>query len=55
MTTIILTIIATIACITFVPTMAIIMGYEITPLDKTPAWLEKSYKKVVKVLDKLFA
>jgi hypothetical protein len=53
--TIILTIIATIACITLVPTMAIIMVYELTPLDKTPAWVEKSYNKIVKVLDKLFA
>ena len=55
MTTIILTIIATIACITFVPTMAIIMAYELTPVGEAPAWLEKSYKKVVKMLDKLFA
>ena len=41
--TIILTVIAIIAFITLVPTMAIFMAYEICPMDKMPAWLDDVY------------
>ena len=41
--TIILTVIATIALITLVPTMIIFAAYEICPMDKMPNWLNDAY------------
>lgn len=48
--TIILTVIATIALITVVPTMAIFMAYEICPMEKMPAWLNNAYDFITKKL-----
>lgn len=48
--TIILTVIAIIAFITLVPTMAIFMAYEICPMEKMPAWLNNTYNFITKKL-----
>ena len=52
--TIALTIIAIIVWFILMPTVAVIMAYELTPMGKTPAWLEKSYNTIAKALDRLF-
>ena len=49
-----LTIVATIVGINLVGFMGIIVAYEVTPLDKMPAWLDKAYDRVEKVLEKVF-
>ena len=53
--TIIVTIIGTIVGTTSIAVMGTIMAHELMPVDKVPAWLDKSYNTIVKVLDKLFA
>ena len=50
----IFTIVASIVGLVLVGFMGIIVAYEVTPLDEMPAWLDKAYDRVEKVLDKLF-
>lgn len=50
----IFTIIGSIVGMALVGFMGIIVAYEVTPLEKMPAWLDAAYDKVEKVLDKIF-
>jgi hypothetical protein len=50
----IFTIAATIVGMVLVGIMVITVAYEVTPLDKMPAWLDRAYYRVEKVLEKIF-